>query len=108
MLQVALHDEFSAGLAAMPERVRQALSEKAGTLAAALEAKIQQKLSGGVLSARSGALLRAIVATIDDGNNDVTAPTAASGDVKYVPIHEFGGPIPPHQIVPDKAKALAF
>lgn len=23
-------------------------------------------------------------------------------------IHEFGGTIPPHQIVPDKARALAF
>ena len=31
-----------------------------------------------------------------------------SGDVKYAAIHEFGGTIPPHQIVPDKAKALAF
>jgi phage gpG-like protein len=30
------------------------------------------------------------------------------GDIKYAAIHEFGGTIPPHQIVPDKAKALAF
>ena len=28
--------------------------------------------------------------------------------MKYAAIHEFGGTIPPHQIVPDKAKALAF
>ena len=33
---------------------------------------------------------------------------ATSGDIKYAAIHEFGGMIPPHQIVPDKAKALAF
>jgi phage gpG-like protein len=28
--------------------------------------------------------------------------------VKYAAIHEFGAVIPPHEIVPDKAKALAF
>ena len=33
---------------------------------------------------------------------------ATSADVKYAAIHEFGGVIPPHQIVSDKAKALAF
>ncbi len=33
---------------------------------------------------------------------------AASPDIKYAAIHEYGGVIPPHQIVPDKAKALAF
>ena len=33
---------------------------------------------------------------------------ATSADVKYAVIHEFGGAIPPHEIVPDKAKALAF
>ena len=26
----------------------------------------------------------------------------------YAAIHEFGGTIPPHEIVPDKARALAF
>jgi hypothetical protein len=31
-----------------------------------------------------------------------------SGDIKYAAIQEFGGTIPPHEIVPDKAKALAF
>jgi phage gpG-like protein len=33
---------------------------------------------------------------------------ATNGDLKYAAIHEFGGVIPPHEIVPDKAKALAF
>ena len=33
---------------------------------------------------------------------------ATSGDLKYAAIHEYGGTIPPHQIVPDKARALAF
>ena len=33
---------------------------------------------------------------------------ATNGDVKYAAIHEFGGVVPLHEIVPDKAKALAF
>jgi phage gpG-like protein len=109
MLRIELHDEFSAALTAMPERVRQSLSDKAVTLAAALQAKVQQKLSGGVLNARTGALLRSIVATIDDSGADIAVHiTAGGGDIKYAAIHEFGGTIPPHEIVPNKAKALAF
>jgi phage gpG-like protein len=108
MLQVELQDDFSAALAAMPDRVRQALSSKANMLAIALEAKIQQKLSGGVLNARSGALARSIIVTVDDSGADISVRIGPSGDVKYAAIHEFGGTIPPHEIVPNKAKALAF
>ena len=39
---------------------------------------------------------------------DVSVRIGTSGDVKYAAIQEFGGTIPPHEIVPDKAKALAF
>jgi hypothetical protein len=35
-------------------------------------------------------------------------PHGPSGDVKYAAIQEFGGAFPPHEIVPSKAKALAF
>jgi phage gpG-like protein len=38
----------------------------------------------------------------------VTVRITAGGDTKYAAIHEFGGAIPPHQILPDKARALAF
>ena len=108
MLDLGLLDGYSAALAAMPERVREALSAKANALAADLQAKIQQKLAGDVLNPKSGALARSIVATIDDSSANVSVRIATSGDVKYAAIHEFGGTIPPHQIVPDKAKALAF
>ena len=47
MIQLSLHDGASAALAAMPDRIRDALSSKATALAAELQAKIQQKLSGG-------------------------------------------------------------
>jgi phage gpG-like protein len=108
MFQVDLRDDYSASLAGMPDRVRQALSSKANVLAVALEAKIQQKLSGGVLNTRSGALASSIIATVDESSADVSVRIGTSGDVKYAAIQEFGGAIPPHEIVPDKAKALAF
>jgi phage gpG-like protein len=108
MFQIDLRDDFSASLAAMPDQVRQALSSKANMLAVALEAKIQQKLSGGVLNMRSGALASSIIATVDESAADVSVRIGTSGDVKYAAIQEFGGTIPPHAIVPDKAKALAF
>jgi phage gpG-like protein len=108
MFQLDLRDDYSASLAGMPDRVRQALSSKANVLAVALEAKIQQKLSGGVLNMRSGALANSIIATVDESSADVSVRIGTSGDVKYAAIQEFGGTIPPHEIVPDKAKALAF
>lgn len=109
MLRLELHDDFSPALATMPERVRQALAGKAALLAATLQAKIQQQLSGGVLNARSGALARSIVAIVDASGADIAVCiTAGSGDIKYAAIQEFGGTIPPHEIVPNKAKALAF
>jgi phage gpG-like protein len=60
-----------------------------------------------VLNQKSGALARSIVATMSDDAAHV-AVSIASMDIKYAAIHEYGGTIPPHQIVPDKAKALAF
>ena len=107
MIQLSLHDGASAALAAMPDRIRDALSSKATALAADLQAKIQQKLSGAVLSQKSGALAGSIAATVDNSSADVSV-TVATGDIQYAAIHEFGGIIPPHEIVPDKAKALAF
>jgi phage gpG-like protein len=108
MLSLALRDNISVSLAGMPERVREALATKANMLAAELEARIQHKLAGVVLTSRSGALARSIGTAIDDASGQVSVRIATSGDVKYAAIHEFGGTIPPHQIVPDKAKALAF
>jgi phage gpG-like protein len=108
MFQVDLRDDYSASLAGMPGRLRQALSSKANVLAVALEAKIQQKLAGGVLNTRSGALASSIIASVDESSAGVSVSIGTSGDVKYAAIQEFGGTIPPHEIVPDKAKALAF
>jgi phage gpG-like protein len=108
MLTVALSGNYEERLAGLPHRLRQALLQKATGLAAELEAKVQQKLAGSVLDARTGALARSIVTTIEDSSENVAVMVGSNGDVKYAAIHEFGGVIPPHEILPDKAKALAF
>jgi phage gpG-like protein len=108
MFALALRDDASEAFANLPERLREALSAKATLLAAELEAKVQQKLAGEVLQSRSGALARSIVTSIEEEDAGVSVSIASNGDVKYAAIHEFGGTIPPHEIVPDKAKALAF
>jgi phage gpG-like protein len=108
MLDVCLNDTVSAALAAMPARIRDALSAKANALAVELQARIQQNLSGDVLNMKSGALAASIGVTIAESTAGVSVHIATSPDVKYAAIHEFGGTIPPHRIVPDKAKALAF
>jgi phage gpG-like protein len=108
MITLSLSGSASAALAAMPDRVSAALSSKANGLAAELEAKVQQKLAGGVLNPRTGALARSIVTTIEDSSSNIAVSIATSGDLKYAAIHEFGGTIPAHQILPDKAKVLAF
>lgn len=108
MLEIRLHDKCSENFAAMPGRLREALSSKLGMLAAALESRIQQKLSGAVLNQHSGALARSIAVTIDDGGTNIAARIGSAGSVKYAAIQEFGGTIPPHEILPNKARALAF
>lgn len=108
MFALSLYNGASAALETMPERLRMALEQKANALAAELQAKIQDKLSGGVLNRKSGALAQSIAATIDASSTGVSVTVAVSPDIKYAAIHEYGGMIPPHTILPDKAKALAF
>jgi phage gpG-like protein len=61
-----------------------------------------------VLNAKSGALARSIVTMVDDASANVLVTVSTSGDIKYAAIHEYGGVIPPHEIVPNKARALSF
>lgn len=69
---------------------------------------VADKLQGQVLQHRSGALARSIQQETTTSGEITTGRVYSSGDVKYAAIHEFGGTTPPHDIVPDKAEALAF
>ena len=92
-----------------PAAIQSALRAKAADLAERLRRHVtDDKLSGQVLRTRSGALKASIAAEVDDDAGQVIARVFSAGDVKYAAIQEYGGRTAPHDIVPDKAKALAF
>ncbi len=70
---------------------------------------VEDKLSGAVLQSRTGALAASV--TVEgpslDGASVVTT-LGAGGELKYAAIQEYGGVTAPHQILPSRAKALAF
>jgi phage gpG-like protein len=89
------------------QAVQAALLGQADALRGALEARIQQRLSGEVLQTRSGALAASIISSIEnDGAN--TSVSISSTGVPYAAIQEFGGRTAAHDIVAVKGKVLAF
>jgi phage gpG-like protein len=111
MLQISLDGaaEFSARLDALPDQLRVALKEKVQALASALYAQVVGvNLSGSVLNARSGALRDSIQIDVQGEDARVDAKIFSDGDVPYAAILEFGGKTAAHEILPDKARALAF
>jgi phage gpG-like protein len=93
--------EFDAGA------VRDALLGQADALRGALEARIQQKLSGEVLQTRSGALAASIISSIENDGSETSVSISSTG-VPYAAIQESGGKTAAHDIAAVKAKALAF
>ncbi len=73
-----------------------------------LKMTVMKKLSGDVLNIRKGNLLRSIVAQNSDDGQVITGQVYGDTSVKYGAIHEFGGTIHVPEIVPVKAKSLAF
>jgi phage gpG-like protein len=89
------------------QAVQDALLGKADALRGALEARIQQKLSGEVLQIRSGALAASIISSIENDGSDTSVSISSTG-VPYAAIQEFGGKTAAHDIVAVKAKVLEF
>lgn len=111
MLQISLEDasEFSARLDALPDQLRVALTAKIQALAQALYAQVVGvNLSGSVLNARSGALRDSIQIDVQAEDARIDAKIFSNGDVPYAGILEFGGKTAAHEILRDKARALAF
>ena len=111
MMSVVLDgaDALQARFAGFPAAMLDSLSAKAAVLAAALADKVRDdKLSGGVLNAASGALRASIVAEAGVDASGVFASVGSAGDVKYAAIQEYGGKTAAHEIVAIKGKALAF
>jgi phage gpG-like protein len=102
-------DETSARFNALPTALGAALAAKAAQLSAALADLVRNdKLAGAVLNARSGALRDSIGADVSADGDGVLASVGSNGDVKYAAIQEYGGKTAAHEILPDKAQALAF
>ncbi len=102
-------DETDARLDALPAALAAALEAKAADLAAALADRVRNdKLMGAALKSRSGALRESIAAEVAADGDGVIASVGSVGDVKYAAIQEYGGKTAAHEILPAKAKALAF
>jgi len=111
MLEFSLEGqaELSASLAALPDNLRAALTDKIDALAQNLIAQIVGvNLSGGVLNARTGALRNSIQLNEDNQDSAFGVEIAADGSAPYDAIQEYGGKTAAHEIIPDKAGALAF
>src|SRR6201985_3599421 len=102
-------DETSGRLDGYPAALRAALSAKATELAAAVTDLVKNdKLSGGVLNARTGALGASIAASVTADGDSVLASVGSEGDVKYAAIQEYGGKTSADEILPVKAGVLAL
>ncbi len=111
MLTIALTgaEALQARLDAFPAALAAAIADKAQALGEALADKVRnEKLSGQVLNARSGALRDSIEAQVLRDGDDIAAMVASVGDVKYAAIQEYGGKTSAHEILPSKGSALAF
>ncbi len=87
--------------------IGEAVRAKMAMLQDELLAKVEANLSGDVLRTRSGALKASIAASLTADPSTVTAAVGSAG-VPYAAIQEYGGRTPAHDIVPVKARALAF
>jgi phage gpG-like protein len=99
-------DELAARLAALPGVVTQALAQTVAELSAELRDVVERKLSGEVLRQRTGRLAASVAVDLHQDGNAVAA--TLSSDVEYAAIHEYGGAIPAHEVLPRSARALAF
>jgi len=111
MLSVTLTgaDKLGAKLDGLAPTVLAAIADRSAALADQLLGLVRQKLGGAVLKPRSGALAASIGVEGPDIVGDVVVTTVFSaGDLKYAAIQEYGGVTAAHDILPSRAKALAF
>ena len=93
-------------LAVLPQTVAARLAQEVERLGDVLRDRVERNLSGVVLQQRSGRLAGSIAVDIE--RSGLTANATVSSDAPYAAIHEYGGVIPAHTILPQSARALAF
>ena len=74
----------------------------------ALLGLVRTNLSGAVLRPGSGALRDSVRAEMSEDGSGFAARVWSDGSVPYARIQEFGGRIAIPEILPNRAKALAF
>jgi len=102
-------EALSAGLDRLPSQVSAAVEAKMAAATAELQRHVvDDKLHGQMLNARTGRLASAVERGIEAKGGSIVGEVFVNDRVPYAAILEHGGSTPPHDIVPDKAKALAF
>ena len=99
-------DTVVARLAALPQTLSERLAQEVERLGGVLRDRIERNLSGAVLQRRSGLLAGSIAVNVERAGLGVSA--SVTSDAPYAAIHEYGGTIPAHTILPQSARALAF
>lgn len=109
-MSVTLEAEgLSAGLDRLSSQVSAAVEAKATAATAELQRHvIDDKLHGQMLNARTGRLASAVERMVETKGDSIVGEVFVNDSVRYAAILEYGGSTSPHDIVPDKAKALAF
>ncbi len=102
-------DALSSGIDRLPSQVTAALVAKVTAAATELQRHvIDDKLHGQMLKSRTGRLVAAVERVVRVDGDSVEGEIFVAGSVPYAAILDHGGTTAPHDIVPDKAKAIAF
>lgn len=109
-MSVTLETEaLSAGLDRLSSQVLAAVGAKVMAATAELQRHvIDDKLHGQMLSTRTGRLASAVERRTEAKGDSIVGEVFVNDSVRYAAILEHGGSTSPHDIVPDKAMALAF
>lgn len=99
-------DALAARLGALPQTLAQRLAQEVERVGGVLRDRVERNLSGGVLQQRSGRLAGSIAVTVERAGLAVNV--SVGSDAPYAAIHEYGGTIPAHAILPQSGRALAF
>ena len=99
-------DTLVARFAALPQTLAARLAQEVERLGGVLRDRVERNLSGQVLQQKSGRLAASIAVSVERTGSGASA--TVSSDAPYAAIHEYGGTIPAHTILPQSARALAF
>jgi phage gpG-like protein len=99
-------EQIVAKLGQVDTGIRAALRLAIQTTVVDLQAKVQEKLSGPVLNARSGRLRNSIATQVDVDPAQITGTVSAK--TPYAAIQEYGGTTRAHLIEARDAQSLAF